>query len=542
MNKLINFYKPIFSITILCIVSLACILTGCSGDGSSNAVLISGQEGGTLTSDDGKLTITIPSEALDEDTEISVASVPIEDLPQELLDLAGEYSGVDPEDSAYSLQPDGLEFSQPITITFEQSGLEFSEDEDGIGILAPILLAQGNDGAPELLDNLQVDISLENETISLSGEINHFSYVVRTKSYLKAKMDQIEPKFQEVGNRFYVNYALFNTADDTFFYTDISATLNTSGPLNIYSITSGSTTTSVRFSSALPPKSQSGLSNYLVCNNTGTASYWLEITAKERDSTQGQYMLKDIRFTLSASVICVSPTPTPLPTPSPTLAPSDTPEPTPTEMSTPTETVTPTVTTTPTETSTATVTPTPTSTMTATSESVTAIINVGTANTRYGPGTAFLNGPGLSFGTSLEIVGRYGGWLLVKAEGYIGMWWVAQSVVEVTGNLGSVPFANYWVVMPNSPFAPSPSGVIIGRDGINVTISWDPSSIGGDDFRGYLLHIYGCQAGIFVDYFVQTNNPSITVPMDPDCHVKQTITLYYVHSQGYSEPFSFTPP
>ena len=211
-------------------------------------------------------------------------------------------------------------------------------------------------------------------------------------------------------------------------------------------------------------------------------------------------------------------------------------------MSTPTETVTPTVTTTPTETSTATVTPTPTSTMTATSESVTAIINVGTANTRYGPGTAFLNGPGLSFGTQLQIEGRYGGWLLVRAEGYIGMWWVAQSVVEVSGNLGNVPFANYWVVMPNSPFAPTPSGIIIGRDGINVIISWDPSSIGGDDFRGYLLHIYVNQGGVVVDTFVRTDNPFYTLPVDPDGVVNSTITLYYVHSQGYSEPFPIPIP
>ncbi|MBW8012943.1 MAG: hypothetical protein FVQ83_17130 [Chloroflexi bacterium] len=537
MKKIITSHKPRFTVLTICIVSLACILTGCSGDGSSNAVLISAQEGGTLTSDDGKLTITIPSGALDEDTEISVALIPVEDLPQELLELAGEYSGVDPEDSAYSLQPDGLEFSQPVSITLELIELEYSEDEDGIGILAPILLAQGNDGAPEILDNMQIDVSLENETITLDGEINHFSWVVRTKSFLKAKLEQIDPKFLDVGSFSMIETKIKNTAPNSFDYTQISASMFTSGPLEIQTtFPPNSSSVVLSYPSILKPQESSFDRETIWCTSAGTASYTMQINANEFDRTSNNPVPHPIQFAIAASVICIAPTPTPMPTPSPTPAPSDTPEPTPTEMSTPTETITPT------ETSTATVTPTATSTMTATSESVTAIINVGTANTRYGPGTAFLNGPGLSFGTQLQIEGRYGGWLLVRAEGYIGMWWVAQSVVEVSGNLGNVPFANYWVVMPNSPFAPTPSGIIIGRDGINVIISWDPSSIGGDDFRGYLLHIYGCQAGIFVDYFVQTNNPSITVPMDPDCHVKQTITLYYVHSQGYSEPFSFTPP
>lgn len=63
-----------------------------------------------VTSDDGLLTIEIPAGALAEPVDIAVTALAAADLPPGLADLAAEITG-------YRLEPDGLEFLLPVTIT-----------------------------------------------------------------------------------------------------------------------------------------------------------------------------------------------------------------------------------------------------------------------------------------------------------------------------------------------------------------------------------------------------------------------------------------
>ena len=65
--------------------------------------LISAAAGGTVTSPDGLLTLTIPAGSLSEDTNISIEVVPESDYPPALVDagIVGE---------VYDIQPDGTVF------------------------------------------------------------------------------------------------------------------------------------------------------------------------------------------------------------------------------------------------------------------------------------------------------------------------------------------------------------------------------------------------------------------------------------------------
>ncbi|MBI3160319.1 MAG: hypothetical protein HYZ26_12045 [Chloroflexi bacterium] len=222
--------------------------------------------------------------------------------------------------------------------------------------------------------------------------------------------------------------------------------------------------------------------------------------------------------------------------------------PTPTQTkpptNTPTRTLTPTVTLTPTATATSTETPTPTETATpsatATPEAPTGVVNVERASCRYGPSQAFLFLHELRQGNRVTIVGRYGDWMLVRAEGYESLCWIFVGLLDVTGDLGAVKYAE--PQLPQSEWAPAPSGVDAQRSGNTVVITWNPSNIEGDDFRGYLLRVRVCVNGVYQEQFFQTDSETITIQADKNCAQANQITIWYVHQRGYGPPQTVNLP
>lgn len=96
------------------IIGLALMTSACGskGGGKANQQTTSaaiGAAGGSLSSADGKLTLTIPAGALGNTETITIESVDPSALPS-------EFSGGNSL-AAYKLGPDGTRFSQPIEIS-----------------------------------------------------------------------------------------------------------------------------------------------------------------------------------------------------------------------------------------------------------------------------------------------------------------------------------------------------------------------------------------------------------------------------------------
>jgi hypothetical protein len=179
----------------IALVAFALILSACRGGGDgggaetptpaegATATPVE-DEGRTVTSDDGKLTLDIPPGALDEEIAISITAVPLEELPEELQALRGAGAG-------YRLEPDALEFSKPVAVTLELARDEL-EGEPTDGITAYGLVSFTAGGERELLDELRTEASLGEDTVVIRGELSHFSWLGRTKGSLTVRLEEVQ--------------------------------------------------------------------------------------------------------------------------------------------------------------------------------------------------------------------------------------------------------------------------------------------------------------------------------------------------------------
>ncbi|HEY70826.1 MAG TPA: hypothetical protein G4O08_09600 [Anaerolineae bacterium] len=172
--------------------TLACSL----GSEDANAVASSRIEaatGGSLTSQDGALTIEIPPGALSEDTEISIRAVPKEDLPDELAELEGA-------DDGYLLQPDGLTFEDPITVTWEIDPADLVV-EGQEGFHAQAIVSWSEQTGLEPLEDLSTEVSLKENRAITSGALDHFSWITREDGALEVTLVEANDE-QIVGTSF----------------------------------------------------------------------------------------------------------------------------------------------------------------------------------------------------------------------------------------------------------------------------------------------------------------------------------------------------
>lgn len=134
-------------------------------------MLVEADAGGEVGSPDGLLTLTIPADALDEDTYIEIGVVDPSDYPESLsdMDLAGK---------VYSLEPDGLDFNYPASTEIEMTEDELESDRENgeYTLVSAVLMA--SDGTIEPVDTSTVWYDLE-DTVLFSGKIDHFSRVIR---------------------------------------------------------------------------------------------------------------------------------------------------------------------------------------------------------------------------------------------------------------------------------------------------------------------------------------------------------------------------
>ena len=293
-------------------LAAALILAACGGGSESGGdippVIV-------IISDDGKLTLEIPLTALeDDDVDISITAVPLDEQPEELqnLNLRGAGTG-------YRLEPDGLEFSEPVAVSLELDRSEL-EDEPEDGISAYALVSYTDAGELELLENLVTEATLGEETVVARGELTHFSCLTKTKGSLTVRMDLLG-KQQPVGGTFVADAEAQNSDR-----TGQATLLGTFGRYftigGVVSIQSGETFM------ASGPLGNGDITRGVAafkCDMAGVALYGVRVLALS--VVEGQKGGTQLEVVVDRDVECFAPGPTATPDPTSTLGPAPTEEP-----------------------------------------------------------------------------------------------------------------------------------------------------------------------------------------------------------------------
>ena len=189
---------------LIAFVFFACDEHGGGGQGGGGGVTgVIGPEGGTITSQDGRLTLTFPPGALSEDTKITVKDI-------EPGELNTEVDGFDSQ-FTYSLEPDGIEFNAPVTASFLTD--ETPVQGDGSIVTEGALLVTTSNGQTELLENLIQDVNANEGTTSVSGELSHFSELSVTRLGINVSVSGV-PDSLPVGETFNADVLVAVQADN----------------------------------------------------------------------------------------------------------------------------------------------------------------------------------------------------------------------------------------------------------------------------------------------------------------------------------------
>ncbi len=193
---------------------------------------------------------------------------------------------------------------------------------------------------------------------------------------------------------------------------------------------------------------------------------------------------------------------------------------------------TPTMTLTPTISATATITPTPTRAW------PNAVIRM-QANCRYGPDVDYLYSHGLYPGDRVEVNGRtYSGtWLWIQPANLDRHCWAAASVMEVSGDIMSVPVVTS--KLPHTQKVGPPTkvkAVRSGKTGSKVTVSWQEVGFQTSEEHGYLLEVTHCQDGALVYEVLQTPENEITLVDEASCKGDSGGVVYAFEKHGYTDP------
>lgn len=221
--------------------------------------------------------------------------------------------------------------------------------------------------------------------------------------------------------------------------------------------------------------------------------------------------------------------------------------PTATDTNTPSPSQTSTLTPTITETLTPTTTLTPTITLTPTFDYPDVVVNVQAAHCRYGPSKAYLHAADLYDGDHGIVQGRfqYSDWLYVKWDKINYRCWVSPYVVDVTGDISTIYYADIGLERIPSTLYNPPQNVQATREGDMVTITWDRVNMTEDDDRGYLIEAWVCQDGAYLWWtvsFPDQYTTSYTVSDEAGCHSPSSGRIYTVEKHGYTAPTTIPWP
>jgi hypothetical protein len=120
-----------------------------------------GIDGGSIVSDDGKMTLSIPLNALLQDTNITV-----------------ERKSVDQDGAlAYELLPAGLQFQTPARMSLDVSSFSTGKTENGVQIESmPVIMTTDDESSGLVnLKNHELLIDHDSSVTTVSADVDHFS-------------------------------------------------------------------------------------------------------------------------------------------------------------------------------------------------------------------------------------------------------------------------------------------------------------------------------------------------------------------------------
>lgn len=154
-----------FAALLVPALALAC---GGGSEGSAPVgMLVDAEQGGVVTSEDGRLTLEIPPGALAEDTTITIARL-------SERQWSDEVAALEPVSDVYALGPNGLRFAVPARLTQQL-------DHDDIAAF-PLLagVTRSADGELSMLDAPSVTYEIAASSATFTANVEHFSDVFVT--------------------------------------------------------------------------------------------------------------------------------------------------------------------------------------------------------------------------------------------------------------------------------------------------------------------------------------------------------------------------
>jgi hypothetical protein len=154
-------------------------------------------------SDDGFLALAFPGDLVDDDFDLTIKTVPADQIPSQLGNLSGG-------GTVYQLEPFGLTFEKPVQATLKLN-LDGLQGFPMGGADAYALIGLSEDGEREPLSDLSTDYSLGEAFLTSFGTTTMLpQFIGRTKGSLRAEMDEISTL--PVGEGAAVEFTLRNTA------------------------------------------------------------------------------------------------------------------------------------------------------------------------------------------------------------------------------------------------------------------------------------------------------------------------------------------
>lgn len=171
-------------ILLIVVVSAGLFLVGCDsgdsgmddGDPPPDVSEEVGPDGGTVATDDGRLTLIIPEGALADAETITINAITTSDLGSE-FEAVADPLGIE---NAYELGPDGLTFEQPVTARFTSTQAPVQES-DSLKLSAEFLFT-ADGGSVEALDNLRTAVDTSANAVVVMGQMDHFTPLVNSKA------------------------------------------------------------------------------------------------------------------------------------------------------------------------------------------------------------------------------------------------------------------------------------------------------------------------------------------------------------------------
>lgn len=276
-------------------VCLVAALVAACGDGASDSI---GPDGGSVTSDDGLVSLVVPPGALDERTQISVSAVAADDAPAAVREQALG-------DVVYRLEPEGLVFSEGASVEWDLQGV-LGHDSIDAGVPLLLLTTVRSGEEPEALDAQEIRADMSTGQLIGTGQLDHFSWLViqRSDTPLVGLLEQVEPREWLLGQAFtvasHLRYVGDGRGDLVLEYHGFGAVapVDESGGFSLQ--VQGDADEPTPATDALPERS-------FFCGDVGLGTYTLTIGGVLYDRSGHPLGRPPVRMTMDGVVECVDP-------------------------------------------------------------------------------------------------------------------------------------------------------------------------------------------------------------------------------------------